>query len=83
MGMNDFKVGDRVIIARKTESRTGGWEYCWVSGMDRYIGKETVIVSSLGLCCGFRLEGCDTYVFPWQSLELVDELFNKIRDIKI
>ncbi len=58
---HDFKVGDKVKIVRKTESQSDGWTDTWLSPMNDYIGRESVIISSHG-SGGLRL--ADIY-FVW------------------
>jgi hypothetical protein len=80
MALHRFKVGDKVKIFRKTKSYMDGWNDVWVDDMNNYIGREDVISDITHK--GIRLKSID-FNWPWQSLELVDELFNKIKDIKI
>ena len=42
---DEFKVGAKVRILRKAESREDGWENSWVSPMNAAIGQIGIVVS--------------------------------------
>ena len=68
-----IKVGDRVRVTRKAESRKAGWDNWWEEGMDEFVG-ETVIVLVDWENHGFRCvqpEGYEFFVFPYFVLEKI------------
>jgi hypothetical protein len=66
-----LEVGDIVTVTHKVPSSDLGWYNCWLSGMDRAIGKECEVTSapdSKGISLGGLGEG---FGFPLQSVQLV------------
>jgi hypothetical protein len=65
----DLKAGDTIRIVRKVPHHEFGWNNSWNDDMDRYIGREGVVVDAsdsgikTNLDCGYR--------FPAQGVELV------------
>lgn len=70
--VNKFKIGDRVRIVRTWPSYDN-WENVWVGSMHRYVndGKVYTIIRENRMS-GFLLSDINRYLFPWQSLELVE-----------
>jgi len=68
-----FKAGDRVKVVKRVGGFNDGWKHgwdgCWSTSMDKFIGTEGTIKRARGKK-GFWLEGTPHY-FPSQALELV------------
>ncbi|HNW88223.1 MAG TPA: hypothetical protein PKN48_01040 [Bacteroidales bacterium] len=83
-----FKVNDKVMVIKKIESLSDGWEGEWVSGMDKHIGKEYVIRMCGGVY-GYLLStlsnGTIIYWFPETALELsvAMPIYNKFEVIAL
>lgn len=72
-----FKVGDRVRVTGKAESKEGGWSLNWVTSMGEAIGKDATVRNNYGHR-GFELKldedccGGDYCDYPSFVLEKVD-----------
>jgi len=72
-----FKVGDRVVCARRFEGEPG-----WVSDMDRCLGKiGTVIDTTYHI--DVEIPGHTNWVWPPESLDLVTQEANKMTEITL
>lgn len=70
--INNFKVGDRVKIARKIPSFYDGWQDSWVRAMDCLVGDERTIDCIYPEKKECRLVGT-LWSWPLAALELVEE----------
>ena len=63
-----IKVGDQVRVLRKSRSYVRGWGTCWVSEMDKSIGK--ILKVNVGRDgCGLELS--DGYWYPFFVLKKI------------
>ena len=55
--IDQFKVGDTVVVSHKVKSFHLGWENTWVDDMDKFIGRQCIItdITTIGLGIGLRL----------------------------
>jgi hypothetical protein len=71
--MSKFKVGDRVVVARKVEyaeSRSCGWDECW--NMDKMVGEIGEVVAAAS-STGVRFNDGNIWYFLPECLELAAE----------
>lgn len=74
-----FKPGDKVLIHRRIESNSGGWNNSWNnSRMDPYVGGKTAYlvtrVTAQGVYLDIREGGTRIHIgWPPQGLRLADE----------
>jgi hypothetical protein len=73
---NNIKVGDKVRVLRKANDFEGGWYNIWNSGMDEFIGQESVITMISSIFLGIKLRCLRQtlyYSFPYSVLKKVSE----------
>lgn len=77
---DEFKVGDKVRILRKAESREDGWENSWVSPMNAAIGQIGIVVSlsRLRYDVSVMVQG-RTFGYPSFVLELVQPITKEFK----
>lgn len=75
---HNIKVGDKVRITRKAESRENGWNACWVSSMDKNVKKTGIIttidnhkISNIGI--RVYIDGHNECWYPYHVLEKVED----------
>ena len=73
--LSGLKVGDRVRITRTAKIHEGGWNNSWIKEMDKYVGKEGIVLSIASNTSGIEvdtvgeLEGCQ---YPYFVLEKIE-----------
>lgn len=68
--LSQFNIGDRVLIYKKIDSISEGWDNSWVSSMDdcvNKVGRIIYIDGEFGIVLSIS-----TFHFPPQSLKKLD-----------
>lgn len=74
----NLKVGDKVKVLRKAESRELGWIDSWVPSMDRAVGQTLEVINiRVGSAAGVTLNYLSNYAYPYHILEVVSRKVDK------
>jgi len=75
---SSLKIGDTVLVTRRSQRGEMGWDNDWVSDMDKYIGTWGVIRSLPALtAAGIEIDGFHFPYFVLSTKEYIESLENK------